>query len=417
MPRPPLAALDSGPAVNWLLMDLNAYFASAEQQARPELRGKPVAVAALDTPNTVCIAASYEARPFGVKTGVKLSEARRLCPELVLVEARPKVYVEYHHRILEALERCVPVSQVLSIDEAACRLTGLERWLPNALAIAQAIKQELRGVGEVLRCSIGLAPSRYLAKVASDMQKPDGLTVLLAADLPQALFKLELRDLPGVGARTEERLHEKGVRTVEQLCGYDRDGLRKLWGGVWGERMWHWLRGADFDMPESGRKSLSRQHVLAPEHRSRGAAFPVVQKLLHSAAAELRRLDLWAGDIAVNVKFLGGRKEWHAHKRVAACRDSFQMQSILAELWQACPEAKPLLVAVALSDLTADADAPPGLFAAPGSERATRANAVMDDLNRRFGAQTLLPASLQSVRNAARPAIGFRRTPELEDLD
>lgn len=416
MPRPPLAALDSGPAVNWLLMDLNAYFASAEQQARPELRGKPVAVAALDTPNTVCIAASYEARPFGVKTGVKLGEARRLCPQLVLVEARPKLYVEYHHRILEALERCVPITQVLSIDEAACRLTGLERWLPNALAIAQAIKQELRQVGEVLRCSIGLAPSRYLAKVASDMQKPDGLTVLLEADLPQALFQLALRDLPGVGPRTEERLRQKGVQTVEQLCSFDRDGLRRLWGGIWGERMWHWLRGADFDMPASERKSLSRQHVLAPEHRTRAAAFPVVQKLLHSAAAELRRLDLWTGDLAVNAKFLGGRKDWHAHRRLAPCRDSFQLQSLLAELWQSCPEAKPLLVAVALSDLTASADQPPALFAA-GGERATRANSVMDELNRRFGAQTLLPASLQSVRGAARPAIGFRRTPELEDLD
>src|SRR6185312_1194090 len=417
MPRPPLASLDRGPAVNWLLMDLNAYFASAEQQARPELRGKPVAVAALDTPNTVCIAASYEARPYGVKTGVKLSEARRLCPQLVLVEARPKVYVEYHHKILAALERCVPVSQVLSIDEAACRLTGLERWLPNALAIAQAIKQELRGVGEVLRCSIGLAPSRYLAKVASDMQKPDGLTVLLESELPQALFKLALRDLPGVGPRTEERLRQKGVHAVEQLCAFDRDGLRRLWGGVWGERMWHWLRGADFDMPERERKSLSRQHVLAPEHRTRAAAFPVVQKLLHSAAAELRRLDLWTGDLAVKVKFLGGRKDWHAHRRLAPCRDSFQMQSILAELWKACPDAKPILVAVALSDLTASADAPPALFTAAGEQRATRANAVMDDLNRRFGAQTLLPASLQTVRNAARPAIGFRRTPEFEDLE
>jgi len=170
-------------------------------------------------------------------------------------------------------------------------------------------------------------------------------------------------------------------------------------------------------MPERERKSLSRQHVLAPEHRTRVAAFPVVQKLLHSAAAELRRLDLWTGDLAVKVKFLGGRKDWHAHRRLAPCRDSFQMQSILAELWKACPDAKPILVAVALSDLTASADAPPALFTAAGEQRATRANAVMDDLNRRFGAQTLLPASLHTVRNAARPAIGFRRTPEFEDLE
>ncbi|MGH9480975.1 MAG: DNA polymerase Y family protein, partial [Terriglobales bacterium] len=176
MPRPLLAELTHGPAVEWLFLDLNAYFASVEQQERPELRGRPVAVVPLVTPNTVCIAASYEAKPFGVKTGVKIHQAQRLCPELMLVEARPRLYVEYHEAIVKAVESCVPIAHVMSIDEAACRLLGLERWLPNALAIAQAVKQAVRSVGDTLRCSIGLAPNRYLAKVASDMQKPDGLT-------------------------------------------------------------------------------------------------------------------------------------------------------------------------------------------------------------------------------------------------
>ncbi|MGH9477714.1 MAG: DNA polymerase Y family protein [Terriglobales bacterium] len=418
MGRPALAELDRGPAVDWLLMDLNAYFASVEQQDRPELRGRPIAVAALDTPNTVCIAASYEARPFGVKTGVKLSAARRLCPQLILVEARPRLYVEYHHAILAALERCVPVTEVLSIDEAACRLAGLERWLPNALAIAQAIKAELRGVGAALRCSIGLAPNRYLAKVASDMQKPDGRTVLLQPQLPQALFGLELRDLPGIGPQTEAHLRSHGVHTVEQLCGFERAALRELWGGVTGERMWHLLRGADIELPTKGRQSLGRQHVLAPEHRSRSAAFPVAQKLLHAAASELRRLELRTEDVAVGVQFLGGRSDWRAHRRLPPSRDSFQLQAVLAELWQACPDARPILVAVTLSALSDAAAQPQSLFAAgEGDDRAERANNVMDALNQRFGAQTLMPASLQSVRSAARPHIGFRRTPDLDDLD
>ncbi|MGH9466066.1 MAG: DNA polymerase Y family protein, partial [Terriglobales bacterium] len=193
MGETPMAAAVSGSGeVSWLFVDLNAYFASVEQQERPELRGQPVAVVQVMTPNTVCIAASYQAKPFGVKTGVKVHEAQRLCPQLRLVLARPKLYVEYHRQIVEAVERVVPITEVQSIDEAACRLMGRERQIVNARGLAEAVKQAVRGVGETLTCSIGLAPNRYLAKVASDMHKPDGLTVLLREQLPQALYGLGL---------------------------------------------------------------------------------------------------------------------------------------------------------------------------------------------------------------------------------
>ena len=117
------------PRVRWLFLDLNSYFASVEQEMQPELRDRPVAVVPLMADTTCCIAASYQAKAFGVKTGTQVGEAKRLCPEIVLIEARHELYVDYHRRVVEAVESCVPVSSVRSIDEMACELIGREQPL------------------------------------------------------------------------------------------------------------------------------------------------------------------------------------------------------------------------------------------------------------------------------------------------
>src|ERR1700753_2428989 len=131
---------DPGPCVNWLFVDLNSYFASVEQEVRPELRGRPVGVVPMVADTTVCIAASYEAKAYGVKTGTVVADAKRMCPEIVFVEGRHEIYVDYHHRILEAIETCIPVSSVQSIDEMACRLIGRERPLQAALDLGLRVK-------------------------------------------------------------------------------------------------------------------------------------------------------------------------------------------------------------------------------------------------------------------------------------
>src|ERR1700677_232168 len=154
-----------GSLLNWLFVDLNSYFASVEQQVRPELRGRPVGVVPMMADTTVCIAASYEAKAFGVRTGTIVADAKRMCPEIVLVEGRHEIYTEYHHRVVEAVESCVPVTSVCSIDEMACRLIGRERPLLNAIDLGMRVKRTIRErVGECLRSSVGLATNRYLAK-------------------------------------------------------------------------------------------------------------------------------------------------------------------------------------------------------------------------------------------------------------
>ena len=142
----------------------------------------------------------------------------------------------------------------------------------------------------MLRSSVGLATNRYLAKVASDMEKPDGLVALPLDILPEALHHLTLRDLPGIGARTEKRLNEKGIRTMDELLALDCEQAGELWGSVWGERLWHWLRGEDFDMVEtralrspSATRTCWRRRCATPEK-----AWAVAHKLLHKAAMRLR---------------------------------------------------------------------------------------------------------------------------------
>ena len=191
-----LSAIPS-PSVNWLFLDLNSYFASVEQEVRPELRNRPVAVVPSLVDTTCCIAASYEAKDRGVKTGTMVKEARELCPDIVFVEGRHELYTEYHNKIVAAVQTCIPVTAVRSIDEMVCQLIGRERSLLAAMDLGRRVKEAIRKqVGSTLRCSVGLAPNQYLAKVATDMEKPDGLVALTKDVLKDALATLKLQDLP-----------------------------------------------------------------------------------------------------------------------------------------------------------------------------------------------------------------------------
>ena len=258
-----------------LYIDFNSYFAAVEQQRRPELRGKPVAVVPVMADTTCCIASSYEARKFGVKTGTQVREAKRLCPGLELVEAEPVVYVDYHHRLVETVESCAHVEKVLSIDEMYCELHGREQRPEFAVALARQIKSTIAArVGTELRCSIGIAPNVFLAKTATELQKPDGLTVIEKKDLPGCLFGLELRDLCGIGRQMEKRLNAHGITSVEALCNADEMQLRQVWGGIGGLDMYAKLRGEWTDLLSTQRSSVGHSHVLPPALRSRRRISP-----------------------------------------------------------------------------------------------------------------------------------------------
>ncbi len=422
-----------GPAVNWLFVDLNSYFASVEQQDRPELRGKPVGVVPMLADTTCCIAASYEAKAHGVRTGTIVADAKRLCPEITLVEARHELYVQYHHRVVEAVESCLPVTAVCSIDEMACRLMGRERPLLAAMELGRKVKMRIREhAGEWLRSSVGLATNRYLAKVASDMEKPDGLVALPLDLLPAALRSLTLRDLPGIGAKTEKRLNERGIHSMDDLMTLDCEQAGQLWGSVWGERLWHWLKGEDFDMSETEHlKSISHQHVLAPEMRSQEKAWAVAHKLLHKAAMRLRAGGLWASNIGLAVGFAVPRSEnvpvsrfgvpsrgWHGEIKLSECQDNQTLIAALRRLWTSQPQgtetAHPFFVGVTLGGLVPDRLHTLSLFdKLDGEQSRARLLAAMDELNNKYGMSTLAPATMLSAYKAAPTRIAFHSIPDL----
>jgi DNA polymerase-4 len=424
--------------VNWLFLDLNSYFASVEQEVRPELRGRPVGVVPVLTDSTCCIAASYEAKAFGVRTGTGVKEAKLLCPAIKLVEGRHELYVKYHHRIVEAVETCIPVTIVASIDEMACRLMGRERPACNAMQLAAKIKQTIREkVGSTLRCSIGLAPNRFLAKVGSDMKKPDGLTVVRLSQLPGNLYDLKPVALPGIGRRMNLRLERRGIFTMEQLCALSAEQMRGLWGGVVGERFWHWLRGTDLeegvfengsqvnnseisDLEKSelrkteSQRSVGHQHVLPPDLRTMQGANGVCQKLLHKAALRLRRLRMWAGGISVHVRFGPWRegKFWEAHTRIAECQDTISLLETFHKLWRGCPAGKPAMVGVSLYDLIPDHLHTIALF--PEEQKRAHISRAIDSINAKYGSNAVYLGGVHNVREAAPTRIAFSSIPEFD---
>lgn len=180
--------MQPAPENGYLFVDFNAYFASVEQQDDPRLRGRPVVVAPVASEHTSAIAASYEAKARGVKTGTRIAEARRICHGLVVRVARPRLYVDYHRRLMAEIERHAPLHKVHSIDECSCRLGRAEREPQAARALAHAIKAGIaRAVGPALTCSIGIAATPLLAKIASDLEKPDGLVILPTECVPERL--------------------------------------------------------------------------------------------------------------------------------------------------------------------------------------------------------------------------------------
>lgn len=422
---PPAADESASSEVDWLFLDLNSFFASVEQQENPALRGKPVAVVPVMTDATCAIAASAQAKQFGIKTGTNIGEARHKCPDLQLVLARHDIYVEYHHKIIQEVERHYPVNAVCSIDEMALRLDKRRRPLPAAIDLSKRIKAGLRRtMGECITCSIGLAPNRFLAKVASDIQKPDGLVFLTAADLPGRLLDLELRDLPGIGRRMEPRLHAVGIRTMRELWEASREDMHHAWGGVVGDRFWMALHGEPSeDEPEQDPKSIGHSHVLSPELRKPPQAAIVLRRLLLKAASRLRRSNHRATEMRVSLRMEDGLRG-EASQRFPAVNDSLALTDVMRRLWESVMQQtrwqRVKKVAVTLSGLESLTQPQQlDLFARGEDSRQRRESLsrVLDDINKKHGRDSIVIGfTPDTVRTFSGSKIAFNRIPDREEF-
>jgi DNA polymerase-4 len=397
-----------------LLVDFNSYFASVEQQAEPRLRGKPLGVVPMLADTTVCIAASVEAKRFGVKTGTKVAEARRLCPEIEFVIARHELYIEYHHRAVAVVDTIVPVRAVLSIDEMDCELTGRWREPARALDTAKKVKAALASqVGEYLRTSIGIGPNTFIAKTASDMVKPDGLVLIEKSELPERLFDLEVRALSGVGKQMEKRLARHGIHTVRDLAGKTRDEMHAIWGGIGGDAMYGRIRGEEQHDIGHDTASISHSSVLGPDRRNPEDAFAVMNRLTQKAAMRLRKAGFYAGRISIDLKYLDG-SHWSAEMRLVDTQDTVTFLHALDKLWTHRPrDLRTILkVGMAYSDFVPESLHTGSLFAA--EDKSKSLYSALDKLNARFGKQAVYFAGAHKARDRGGLHIAFNHIPDPE---
>ena len=394
----------------WIFVDLNSYFASVEQELNPELRGKPIAVLPTMAETTSVIAASIEAKKFGIKTNTLVRDARKMCPEIQFVVAGHKKYVEYHNKIVEAVESCHPVRAIMSIDEVALRLRGRDQKIENAVQLAHQIRSKIFSVGSQLKCSIGISTNKLLSKVASDMQKPNGLTLILKDDIPKKLFSLKLRDFPGIGARMEDRLKQHGVYTVEELFKQDKKNMKKIWGGIIGERYYHWIRGEDLEETATANsKSFNRSHVLAPQLRNSDGAYGVAQKLLHKAGIALRKNNFWAKGMYLSIRNVD-RTKWSTEIQMHECQDVHTLNQVLKTLWSERPKrGTPMKVSITLFNLISDEERTLSFFEDTNKNKLSHA---MDALNLKYGKNLIYLAGMHTSKKEAPTRIAFSNIPD-----
>jgi DNA polymerase-4 len=251
-----------------LFVDMNSFFASCEQQVNYWLRGRPVAVCVYTGKYGCVIAPSIEAKQKGIKLGMRLDEAIKLCPDLVPLETRPERYREYHAKIIAVLKRYSNEVIPKSIDEAVVDLTNYKLIYKDPIVIAKKIKQDIKkDVGDWLKCSIGIAPNSFLAKLASDIKKPDGITLITPQNIDSVLSKLKLQDIPGIGERMEQRLLKAGIDTPLKLRYAAPEQLKKIFNGVSGLFWYYRLNFSEMDMMSHAYKTMQAMRQLSREQR------------------------------------------------------------------------------------------------------------------------------------------------------
>ena len=296
-------------------IDLNSCFATVEQQARPLLRGKPVGIVNRKTEHTALVTASYEAKAFGVKVGMKAKEARQLCPDLILLESDPSKYRYVYHKLLDIMRDYSAHVTMKSIDEGVIDFSEADPSVlqRDLVEIGYEIKQRLKDeIGVWMRCNVGIATNRFLAKTAAGLHKPDGLDVITSQNIKEVLAELKLVDLTGIAHRNEQRLNSVGIMTPLQFYDADPVSLRRVvFKSVVGEWWYKRLRGFEVDDVATQVQRVGRQYVL---ERFDLTYEEVVQRLHHlceSVGGRMRSQGMSARGVYVYAK-TSQREYWHA---------------------------------------------------------------------------------------------------------
>lgn len=293
-----------------LHIDLNSCFATVEQQARPLLRGRPVGVTNRNTEYTCVVAASIEAKQRGIKVGMSFHDAKALAPDLVMVESDPPKYHFVYQKLVDIMKSYSPNVTMKSIDEGIIDFHGTRSAVNtrDLVDIGYEIKKRLRNeVGPWMRCNVGIAPNRFLAKTAAGLNKPDGLDVIDAGNLRRTLSKMELTDLSGIASRNEARLNAAGILTPLQFLDAPADILRRrVFKSVCGEDWYKRLRGHEVDDHEWATRTIGRQYVMDSLRPTEEQVRARLAYLCETTGMKLRYKNCAARGIFVYVRYASG---------------------------------------------------------------------------------------------------------------
>ena len=376
-----------------LHVDMDAFYASVEVRDRPELAGLPLIVGH-PGPRGVVAAASYAVRRFGVRSAMPIASARRLCPQAVIVPPRIARYREVSARAFAIFESFTPLVEPLSLDEAFLDVTASRRLLGEPVAIAERLRERVRDeLG--LTASVGVAPNKLVAKIASDLRKPDGLCRIGAEELPGALDELPIERLWGIGPKTLPRVQAAGIRRFRDLRIAREETLRRLFGRH-AEVMRRRASGID-ERPvvrPGEERSISAECTFEVDLDDPGTLRTELARLVDRVGTRLRRTDSAAAQIAIKVRTADFTTSHRQRSFEPPARDTatlWRLADAMFSDWLAGhPRASIRLLGVAVGDLETDAQS--DLFERP-SVRASRIDTAVDEVRRRFGAARILRAN------------------------
>lgn len=379
-----------------LYLDMNSFFASVEQQMNPAIRGVPLAITAMENDKGCCVAASYEAKAFGVRTGSSVADARRLCPGIVFLPSRHRLYVRFNLRVAAVIDRLAELERIRSVDEFQVRLSGDATTLDGARELVATMKRAVANeVGEYLRFSAGIGVNHLTAKIAGKLEKPDGCQHLGPDNMPGRIAHLQLDDLPGISAAMRARLERAGVKTVPDLCALDPRHARAIWNSVEGERFVRSLQGWPIPLVKTQRGGYGNSKVLAPDFRTPQAAYLVTRWLIEKSAARLRRDGRVAASFSLHLNPMGAAPLARS-VRCAPTQDTLAFLSVNRTLWcaawPALRRARLHSVGVNLGDVGLMQDRNGDLLTPIGAGERTqgeRVSEAADFINQRFGAGTI----------------------------
>jgi DNA polymerase-4 len=396
------------------LVDMNAFFASIEQRDHAEWRGRPIAITN-GLQGSCIITCSYEARAYGIKTGMRFKQGRQLCPELIQCPAHPERYAATSTAIMDALQDITPDIEIFSVDEAFLDVTYCQRLLGSPAQIAWLVKQKVFEASEIL-CSVGISGDKTTAKFAAKLNKPDGLTVIPPWEAAERLRDVPVTELCGIATGIGRFLGEHGVYNCGEVKKLPISVLARRFGNP-GRRIWYMCQGQDpaalqQDVPVP--KSIGHGKIMPPDTRDPEVLLTYLMHMSEKVGTRLRRHHLQARTFAIGLRTTEG---WAGNKLQCALptNDGRQIMALcrrtLNEVWQGQGIYQVQVTALEPVDSGSQLE----LFAAMDDTQ-DEVNAVMDAVNRRYGELALAPARLlnrSSMPNVIAPAwkpFGHRQT-------